>query len=671
MKPKSNQSERKLTLQNYSAFSAAFLTMAASGSAQMVYTDVDPDLQVYIDDIGLDMDGNGTNDFKLVFLSESFASFAPNELKMRINPLGDNQVAYSIQNVPVTYSGTPWYTYNAGATQIMFTNIPLLNEGAVIDEAFNFQSDLAVLFEKLFFYIYSSSNIEPIAGGLWNGTTNHFAAVHFYTDGAYHYGWLRLNVSVEEGITLLDYAYELTPETPITTAIKNYSTSWFSVADAGISETAADLNFNFSAAGDEVDIDEYRVVCVKSDITDFNVDDANSLSSDRYISIIPDGSADYAGNFISGGLDSDGDAIVAGQEYQLYVLNVMSAASNYLNILSQASMPVILVDTVAAAIDLSIADVFNNGDATDIRVNFSAPAIEQGIMEYRVIIAQKDDADIFTIDDALALDATRYTTVLPGLEAYELFLSETILDVAGNVIVPDKYKVFILSIPDGTSVVNAQMTEASNIVSLEQATSQVAGIVLEDISDIGNGEDIKISFPIPAFEQTIASYRVFLVDFATAFSFNLDAALASTNYFEVTPAGTDIILNGDATTRDSQGNLITWGVPYYAYVLSMASDYGIGDTLSAPSNQIILNFPVEIANNNLNTPVIFSAIDGIHVALNNNDSGIFELYNTAGQLITTTKLITSTTIIPTTQPTGIYITRVFTSRKWYYSKIQL
>ena len=64
MKPKSNQSERKLTLQNYSAFSAAFLTMAASGSAQMVYTDVDPDLQVYIDDIGLDMDGNGTNDFK-------------------------------------------------------------------------------------------------------------------------------------------------------------------------------------------------------------------------------------------------------------------------------------------------------------------------------------------------------------------------------------------------------------------------------------------------------------------------------------------------------------------------------------------------------------------------------------------------------------------------------
>ena len=100
-------------LKNYSALSASFIALAAPVTSQVVYTDVNPDINVFLDEITLDLDNNGTNDFKLVFVSETFATFAPEELKLRINPLGENKVAYSFQTIPVTYSGTPWYTYNS------------------------------------------------------------------------------------------------------------------------------------------------------------------------------------------------------------------------------------------------------------------------------------------------------------------------------------------------------------------------------------------------------------------------------------------------------------------------------------------------------------------------------------------------------------------------------
>ena len=72
-------------------------------------------------------------------------------------------------------------------------------------------------------------------------------------DGTYHFGWMRLNVSVETGITLLDYAFESIPDSPITTAINNYHISWINVEDAGITATPEDLAFSFNAAGDEED----------------------------------------------------------------------------------------------------------------------------------------------------------------------------------------------------------------------------------------------------------------------------------------------------------------------------------------------------------------------------------------------------------------------------------
>ncbi len=663
-------------LKNYAALSAAFLAICGNGNSQVVYHDVNPDLNVFLDDIPLDLDGDGSNDFKLVFLSESFATFASNELKVRINPLGDNQVAYSFQTIPVTYYGTPYATYFDGATQIMFTNVPVLNEGNIVDVDFDFHLNIGVLYEKLFFYIYSSYNVQSFIGGNWNGVADHFAAIRLYNDDTetYHYGWLRLSVSAETGIVLKDYAYELTPETPITTSINQYSIEWITAGDFGITGTASDLQFDFNAAVDEADIAAYKVICVKSTIDDFTVSIADALPADRYVEIIPDGSLHYAQAFPEVSYDSDGDLIVSEQEYKLFVLNVMEPAVNYTNILSVPTLNFTLIDTVKVANDLSLADVNNNGNGLDIRLNFDSANTEQGIIEYRIYITEKDAADLFTLDDALLLSPDRYTVVFPGSESYELFLTADALDTDGNTIQPNRYKAFVVSIPDGITVNNPVITPVSNVILLEMATALVNAPVLSDIGETGTGSDINITFSSPVFEQTVETYRVFLVDFATAFDFNIVAAQASPNYISITPNGTDVEIVGDGSMVDSEGTAVTWGVPYYAYVLSVAGEFGINDTLSPSSNQIILSFPVIIditSSNNLH-PQIFATNNTVEIHLNEGNSNAqFRLLDLNGKIITEKTLIENITIIPVDVPAGTYLVQVSDSSKYYTQKIVL
>ena len=247
--------EQLFKLSNYSLFSSAFLLIGNTANAQIIYTDVDPDETAFTDEVQIDMDNDGDVDFKLIFIAETFTSFSTSELKLRINPLGDNKVAISTQIVPVTYSGLPWATYTGGATQIVFTVAPLLNSGAVIDEGLNFTLNIANLYERLNFNVYSSYDHQAIAGGDWYGAVDKFAAFQFYIDGALHYGWMRLSVDILSGITIHDYAYQLIADTPITTELVSYSPIWNFVQDAGTSGTGEDLQFNFTAPGDEEDID--------------------------------------------------------------------------------------------------------------------------------------------------------------------------------------------------------------------------------------------------------------------------------------------------------------------------------------------------------------------------------------------------------------------------------
>jgi len=648
-------------LSNYSIFSSAFLLLSNAANAQIIYTDVDPDETAFTDEVQIDMDNDGDVDFKLIFIAETFTSFSTSELKLRINPLGDNNVAFSTQIVPVTYSGLPWATYTGGATQVVFTVAPLINSGNVIDAELNFSPDLANLYQRLNFNIYSSYDHQAIAGGDWEGAVDKFAAFQFYFDGDLFYGWMRLSVDILSGITLHDYAYESIANTPIITEIVSYTPIWNLVEDAGILGTGEDIQFNFTAPGDEEDIDTYRIICVKKAIADaFTIDIANSLLPEQYLEIIPDGSIAYTAAFTALSKDSDGDLITVSQPYKLFILNVMDPAAGYANMISKASESVELIDTVTAVLDNTIADIDDLGNGLDIKVSFEEAETNQGISEYRVIVVKKDIADVFTLADAEIVAIENYIAVAPGEINYTVFLNELSTDSDGDLIEPAKYKSFILSVADGTSAALSAISEPSEVITLETQTSVVNSISLEDIAELGNGNDIKISFSIPALEQTISAYRVYLVDFATAFDFNVAVAQAVElpNYFAVIPDGNDIILNGNATTTDSEGNLITWGVPYYVYVLSVASVYGIEDTLSPQSNQVVLNFPVienieEINNADFQ---IYQSNNIVYLQINFQieNNATFTIFNNVGQKIAESKISQGLNEFPLDWKNGIY-----------------
>ncbi len=653
--------DQLIKLTNYSVFSSAFLLLSNVANAQIIYTDVDPDETAFTDEVQIDIDKDGDVDFKLIFNEETASSFTLPELKLRINPLGDNQIAFSTQTVPVTYSGLPWATYTGGATQIIFTVAPLINSGEIIDEGLNFHLDLANLYQRLNFNVYSSYDHQAIAGGEWAGAIDKFAAFQLYIDGALHYGWMRLSVDILSGITIHDYAYQLNADTPITTEIVYYSPIWNTVEDAGISGTGEDLQFNFTAAGDEEEIDLYRIICVKKAIADdFTVDIANGLLPEQYIEIIPDGSLDYTAAFTALSQDSDGDIITVSQPYKLFILNVMDPAAGYLNMISKASDQVELIDAVSAVLDNTIADIDDFGNGLDIKVSFDEPETNQGITEYRVIVVKKDIADTFTLADAEIVTAGNYISVLPGELNYTIFLNELSTDSDGDLIEPEKYKSFILSVADGTTAALSVLSEPSEVITIETQTSVVNLIMLEDIAESGNGDDIKISFSIPALEQTIEEYRVFIVDFATAFDFDITAAQAVElpNYFSVIPDGNDIVLNGNSTSTDSEGNLIVWGVPYYVYVLSVASAYGIEDTLSPQSNQLIINFPALENINEINNGDFQFYHDNNIVYLQINSqiesNTTFTIFNSIGQKMTEAKISQGLNEFPLEWKNGIY-----------------
>ena len=648
-------------LSNYSLFSSAFLLLSNAANTQVIYTDVDPDETAFTDEVQIDMDNDGDVDFKLVFNAETVTSFTSAELKLRINPLGDNKVAFSTQIVPVTYSGLPWATYTGGATQIVFTVAPLINSGDIIDSGLNFSLNLASLYQRLNFNIYSSYDHQAIGGGDWAGAIDKFAGFQLYLDGALHYGWMRLSVDILTGITIHDYAYKSVANTPITAELVSYTPIWNVVEDAGISGTGEDLQFNFTAPGDEEDIDMYRVICVKKAIAeDFTIDIANTLLPEQYVEVIPDGSIEYTAAFTALSQDSDGDLITVGQPYKLFILNVMDPAAGYANMISKESESVELIDAVSSVLNNAIADIDDLGNGLDIKVAFDEPETIQGISEYRLIIVKKDIADEFTMADAEIVAAENYISIAPGEINYTIFLNEFSTDSEGDIINPEKYKSFILSVADGTSAAINALSEPSEVITIETQTSVVNSITLEDIAETGNGEDIKISFSIPTLEQTIEEYRVYLVDFATAFDFDVIAAQAVElpNYFTVIPDGNDVVLNGNATTTDSEGNLISWGVPYYVYVLSVASVYGIEDTLSPQSNQVILNYPVienvEVINNGdiqlyHNNNVVY-----LQINFPVEKNATFTIFNNLGQKIVELKINPGMNAFPLELENGMY-----------------
>lgn len=213
------------TLSNYKLMTVAVLGYAATGNAEIIYTDVDPD-QTFTengDSYELDLNNDGDIDFTINVTSSSFAGssyipggtfygysfsgftnvFANSSNVVGITPANGNGVYGSVTMTSSAYGGT-----NTNS------QIRPLKANLILspDETFIEGENELLAFQKNFisnpYFNIDSSGVD----GNFNDTIfDRFLGVKFKEGSTFLYGWARVSIHVEKGsqsFTIYDYAYE-------------------------------------------------------------------------------------------------------------------------------------------------------------------------------------------------------------------------------------------------------------------------------------------------------------------------------------------------------------------------------------------------------------------------------------------------------------------------------
>jgi hypothetical protein len=187
--------ELQKRLGKYTAAAAA-LVGAAGANAQVVYTNVDPDVSVDAAPgvpagEALDLNNDANPDFAL-FSGDTIATTGSRVRYTVVAPYGTAASSNAI----------------AGETPSAYDYALALNSGDMINATLNW-----IAATNTMAYNVDSSN--PYNEN-WNGVTDKYLGLKFVVAGNTHYGWARLDVdAIGDVWTLKDYAYQSTPDSTI------------------------------------------------------------------------------------------------------------------------------------------------------------------------------------------------------------------------------------------------------------------------------------------------------------------------------------------------------------------------------------------------------------------------------------------------------------------------
>ena len=202
--------QQKFNIKEYSLFASSILLLHPTLDAEVIYTDIDPDVVLQYDDevAGIDMDNNGSIDFAFLKNVDSWiyvsslsiysATFTLNQIW--VGPYYyQNEVACAFQ----TWSGsTILWPYDLPAGQLIGNSVSFQNYGYLLMAA------------KLWVMSGSLSELYDEGGAWWPVKEDEYIGVHFTDeDDNYHYGWIRCSVlDSAEVLVIKDYAYETEPD---------------------------------------------------------------------------------------------------------------------------------------------------------------------------------------------------------------------------------------------------------------------------------------------------------------------------------------------------------------------------------------------------------------------------------------------------------------------------
>ncbi|MGG0823494.1 copper amine oxidase N-terminal domain-containing protein [Paenibacillus turicensis] len=357
-----------------------------------------------------------------------------------------------------------------------------------------------------------------------------------------------------------------------------------------------DLRVSFGKSTTESLVQSYNVYIVKaSSANNFNITSATrATSAGNYTNILATGT-DPSTVLSSGAKDVDGDLIRNGQSYVAYVLAV--GKGNISNVLSARSSQVTLTNgqSVGVATNVVMSDVSDYGDGRDLSVSFTRPQLDSNIANYRVFIVKTKDSNTFTLAKAVGASSQYYTTVNKSTSSsLKVTLSSSARDTSGDLIKNGvSYTAFVLSVSNNTNTLDHKLSNPSSSLVLNQGTLTAPAITkVEDISDYGDGRDLRVSFNKVSDESRISGYRVFVVKNSKQSNFNLSQAnyVSSANYTSVNKTNYNLTQTLSYNTRDTDGDLIRNNISYRVFVMAVGTGtYNGTNTLSSASSLITLN----------------------------------------------------------------------------------
>ena len=280
-------------------------------------------------------------------------------------------------------------------------------------------------------------------------------------------------------------------------------------ADTAMNLVASDVNDNFNGSdleisfdkiADESSISEYNAFIVKTvNASMFNLDSAQANANG--VTIAKTG-ANLTYNFNATAKDTDGDSILPGTSYNVFIMTV--GTSIFTNSLSASSNDITLSLPVAGAVSgLNASDATNNYDASDFRVIFDPAANEaEYVEEYEVFVIKAVSGTFLSQADAEA-NSNGVTIATTGNKIIQTLPAST-KDTDGDAIAMGvAYKFYVLS--KGKNGAGNSFAGASNEVTLSTAPSSINKSLSQNINLFVNSNNLEVNSNLSVNEMDILS----------------------------------------------------------------------------------------------------------------------------------------------------------------------
>ncbi|MGQ8874102.1 stalk domain-containing protein [Paenibacillus sp. TSA_86.1] len=354
-----------------------------------------------------------------------------------------------------------------------------------------------------------------------------------------------------------------------------------------------DIQVSFNRSSDESKVANYRVFVVRNSVaSSFNLNTASNLSSSLYYTVNKTGN-NLTVTLPSNMRDTSGYNITNLQDYRIYVMAAGNQQNNYTHALSASSSVLRLTSNNIAGVasNLSVTDVADNGNGSDLRVSFNRATNESTVSHYRVFVVPANNVGSFNLNAANA--SNNYTQVNKTGGNLSVTLSSNAVDTNGYRIANyNAYRVFVLSVNSNGNWSQNALSSYSAQITLTPNTTVTAPtkVSATDVADNGNGKDLQVTFNRPSNEANINYYRVFVVKSANTGRFNLEEANRNPYYKSVNKAGGSGDYNFNLeNVKTTDGADITNDQSYRIFVLAISNSSSTPNVLSSAYADISLS----------------------------------------------------------------------------------